>query len=131
MTSAQELPEPALIVQMPRDGQLDRFFRAHPSAVVTSGQVLLEHLPAGPGGRLEPPEAGEVVLSVLSPEALRQPDEVRQAFSAAPAGPAPLVILVGAAQELRQEELRVVLAAVTGVPQPVILRVLADADRTG
>jgi hypothetical protein len=126
MTSAQELPGPALIVQMPRDGQLDRFFRAHPSSIVTSGQVVLEHLPAGPGGRLEPPEAGEIVLSVLSPEGLRQADEVRQAFSTA-GGHAPLVILVGAAEEMRQDELRVVLAAVTGVPQPVILRVLADA----
>ena len=127
MTSAQELPGPALIVQMPRGGQLDRFFRAHPSSIVRSGQVVLEHLPAGPGGRLEPPEAGEIVLSVLSPEGLRQADEVRQAFSAAPAGHAPLVILVGAAEEMRQNELRVVLAAVTGVPQPVILRVRADA----
>jgi len=126
MTSAQEFPQPALIVQMPRGGQLDRYFRAHPSSSLTSGQVVLEHLPAGPGGRLEPPEAGEVVLSVLSPEGLREADEVRQAISTAPAGHAPLVILVGAAEELRQEELRVVLAAVTEAPQPVILRVLAD-----
>lgn len=126
MTSAQGLPEPALIVQIPRDGEVDRFFRANPSPRVASGQVVLEHLPAGPGGRLEPPEAGEVVLSVLSPEGLRQPDEVRQAIGSAPAGHAPLVILVGAAEELREDELGVVLDAVTEAPQPVILRVLAD-----
>lgn len=127
MTSAQGLPEPALIVQIPRDGEVDRFFQANPSPRVASGQVLLEHLPAGPGGRLEPPEAGEVVLSVLSPEGLREADEVRQAIRTAPAGHAPLVILVGAAEELREDELGVVLDAVAGAPQPVILRVLADA----
>jgi hypothetical protein len=126
MTSAQGLPEPVLIVQIPRDGEVDRFFQANPSPSVASGQVVLEHLPAGPDGRLEPPEAGEVVLSVLSPEGLRQPDEVRQAISTAPAEHAPLVILVGAAEELREDELGVVLDAVTGAPQPVILRVLAD-----
>jgi hypothetical protein len=126
MTSAQGLPEPALIVQIARDGEVDRFFRANPSPSVTSGQVAVEHLPAGPGGRLDPPEAGEVVLSVLSPEGLRQPDEVRQAISTAPAEHTPLVILVGAAEELREDELGVVLDAVTEAPQPVILRVLAD-----
>jgi hypothetical protein len=127
MTSAQGLPEPALIVQIPRDGEVDRFFRENPSPRVTSGQVVLQHLAAGPGGRLEPPDAGEVVLSVLSPEGLRQADEVRQAIRTAPAEHAPLVILVGAAEELREDELGVVLDAVAEAPQPVILRVLADA----
>ena len=64
--------EPSIIVQLPRDGAVDRQLRTDPPPSLASGQVVLDHVLAGPDGRLEPPEAGEIVMSVLSPEALRE-----------------------------------------------------------
>ena len=120
--------EPGLIVQLPRDGAVDRNYRVDPPPSVTSGRVVLDHILAEADGRLEPPEAGEVVMSVLSPEALtREPDEVRDAIRQAPAGHEPLVIIVEAAEYLREDELAVVLDAAAGTPRRVIVRVMADA----
>jgi hypothetical protein len=119
--------EPGLIVQLPRDGAADRYLRADPPPSVASGQVVLDHVTPGADGRLEPPEAGEVVMSVLSPEALtREPDEVRDAIRQAPAGHQPLVIIVEAAEYLREDELAVVLDAAAGASRRVIMRVMAD-----
>jgi hypothetical protein len=120
--------EPGLIVQLPRDGAVDRNLRADPPPSVASGLVVLDHVTLEADGRLEPPEAGEIVMSVLSPEALRrEPDEVRDAIQRAPAGHEPLVIIVEAAEELREDELAVVLDAAAGTPRRVIVRVMADA----
>jgi hypothetical protein len=120
--------EPGLIVQLPRDGTVDRNLRADPPPSVASGQVALDHVLAEADGRLEPPEAGEIVMSVLSPEALtREPDEVRDAIRQAPAGHEPLVIIVEAAEYLREDELAVVLDAAADTPRRVIVRVMASA----
>jgi hypothetical protein len=101
---------------------------------VIDGQVVIEHLLPGPGpGSGTPaiglPRAGEIVLSVLSPEALaRDPQEVERVIGGAGEGDQPLVIIVDAAEELREDELVVVVeAAAQAAPRPVILRVLADA----
>ena len=64
------ISDASLIVQFPRDGALDRHFRAAPPPSVTSGRVALERVAGDVAGRLGLPEAGEVVMSVLSPEAL-------------------------------------------------------------
>ena len=53
--------EASLIVQVPRDGALDRRFRAAPPPSVTTGRVALERVAGDVEGRLGPPEAGEVV----------------------------------------------------------------------
>jgi len=119
--------EPSIIVQLPRDGAVDRQLRADPPPSLTSGQVVLDHVLAGPDGRLEPPEAGEIVLSVLSPEALREQSEVRDVVREAPAEHEPLVIIVEAAEELREEELAVVVDAAERAHRQVIIRVMADA----
>ncbi len=66
-------------------------------------------------------------MSVLSPEALRDRQEVQDAVSGADGGDGPLVIIVEAAEELREEELAPVLDAADGANRPVILRILADA----
>ena len=58
--------EPSIIVQLPRDGALDRQLHAYPPPSLASGQAVLDHVLAGPDGRLEPPEAGEIVMSVPS-----------------------------------------------------------------
>lgn len=126
MTSEPALP--GLIVQLPRDGEVDLNFRADPPPSVASGQVVLDHVAPGEDGRLEPPEAAEIVMSVPSPEALRrEPDEVRDAIEQAPDGHEPLMIIVEAAEYLREDELAVVLDAAAGTPRRVIVRIMADA----
>jgi len=119
--------EPSVIVQVPRDGPVDRELHAYPPPSVASGQVVLDHVRAGADGRLEPPEASEIVMSVLSPEALRQPSGVRDAIARAPDEHEPLMIIVEAAEELREEELAVVVDAAERAHRLVIIRVMADA----
>ncbi len=78
-------------------------------------------------GNLEPPAGGEVVLSFGSPEGLaREPDEVRRVISRAGHGVEPLVVVVQAADELRDEELAVVVSAAERSARPVILRVIRN-----
>jgi hypothetical protein len=119
--------EADLIVQLARDGAVDRNFRADPPPSLTSGRIVLDHIEA-PDDDLGPPQAGEVVMSVLSPEALRRDrQELRQVLEQAGAGHQPLVIEVEAAEQLREDELGAVLDATAHAPRPVILRVLSDA----
>jgi len=67
-------------------------------------------------------------MSVLSPEALtRDQQEVREVVRQAADSGEPLVILVQAAEELREDELAVVLGAAVQARRLVILRVMADA----
>ena len=116
-----------VIVQLPRGGAVDRYLRTYPPPGVASGQVVVEPLAAEPDGRLGPLEAGEVVMSVLSPEALtRDQQQVRDVIRMA-AGAGPLVIIVQAAEELREDELAVVLDAAARSRRDVVLRVMAGA----
>lgn len=79
-------------------------------------------------GNLEPPAAGEVVLSVPSPETLaRQPSEIHRVIGEAGTGIEPLVVVVEAAEELREEELAAVLDAAAHNSRPVVLRVIRNA----
>jgi hypothetical protein len=129
MSSDDELSDAELIVQLRRDSEVDRNFRANPPPSLANGRVALDHIAEGPApGQLGPPEAGDVVMSVLSAEGLRsQQDELRQVVSEAPTGDEPLVIIVEAAEELREDELHVVLDAAILARRAVILRVQADA----
>jgi hypothetical protein len=89
---------------------------------------VVEAGPTDAEGNLEPPAAGEVVLSVASPEALaREAGEVRRVIAAAGTAIEPLVLLVEAAEELREDELAAVLEAAGHSTRPVILRVLRNA----
>ena len=68
-----------------------------------------------------------VVMSVLSPEGLiREHDEVRRVIRAAGTGDEPVVIVVEAADELREDELAAILGPARGSRRPVILRIAAD-----
>jgi hypothetical protein len=117
-----------VIVQLPRGSSVDRYLRAYPPLGVASGRVAVEHLAAEADGRLGPPEAGEVVMSVLSPEALtRDQQGVRDVIRRAPDDAEPLVIIVEAAEELREDELAVVLDAAARGGRSVILRVMTGA----
>jgi hypothetical protein len=117
-----------VIVQVPRGGAVDRYLRTYPPPGVASGQVVVEPLVPEPDGRLGPLEAGEVVMSVLSPEGLaRDQQEVRDVIRQAPDDAGPLVIVVEAAEELREDELAVVVDAAARARRDVVVRVMADA----
>jgi hypothetical protein len=99
-----------------------------PPASVSSGEAVVEAFAPDEQGRLVPPDVGEVVLSVPSPETLaREADEVRRVIGQAGTGTEPLVIVVEAAEELRDEELAAALDAAGHTSRPVILRIIADA----
>jgi hypothetical protein len=117
-----------LIIQLPRDGSVDRHLREDPPLSLASGRVVLEHLPADSEGRILPPPVGEVILSVLSPEALsREAEQVRRLIEQAGAAGEPIVVQVQAAEELRDDELAAILDAAAHTRRVVILQVLGSA----
>ena len=117
-----------VIVQLPRGGAVDRYLRTYPPPSVASGRAVVDRVAAEPDGRLGPPEAGEVVLSVLSPEGLRSDQqEVRDVIRQAAPDSGPLVIVIEAAEELREDELAAVLDAAARADRAVVLRVMAGA----
>lgn len=116
-----------LIVQLPRDSPVDRHLSEDLPPSIASGRVILDHLPADSRGRIIAPPAGEVVVSVLSPEALsREAEQVSRQIRQAPAGGEPLVVEVQAAVELREEELTAVLDAAARTGRVVLLRILSS-----
>jgi len=119
--------QPRLIVQLPRGGSVERQLSERAPASVASGDVVVEAGPTDALGHLEAPAAGQVVLSVLSPEALeREATEVRRVIRHAGTGTEPLVVVVEAAEELRAEELAAILDAASHTSRPVILRIVRD-----
>jgi hypothetical protein len=118
---------PRLIVQPPRGGAVDRQLRAQAPPSVVSGDVVVEAGPTDAEGHLEA-LPGQVVLSVPSPEALeREADEVRRVVGGAGTGAEPLVVVVAAAEELREEQLAVLIDAASHTSRAVILRIMGDA----
>jgi hypothetical protein len=126
-SSVAVMPRDArLIVQLPRNGALERRLRDAPG--VAAGEVVLDSRDADADGRIAPPDVGRVVLSVPSPEALtRDQDEVRRVIDGAGPGDEPLVVVVEAAEELRDDELAVVLDAADRAARPVVLHVAGGA----
>jgi hypothetical protein len=119
---------PRLIIQIPADGAVDRQFQTEPPASLAGPDVVVERGPTDEQGVLEPPAAGQVVLSVPSPEALRRdPDAVRAVIDEAGTSIEPIVVVIDAAEELREEEVGVVRAAADRAARPVILRVIRNA----
>src|SRR4029079_16650394 len=100
--------ESRLIIQVARGGAVARQFeRDRPGA-----DIAIDTRPADENGRIEAPDVGLIVLSVPSPEALsREPEEVRRVSDGERRGPEPLVVVVEAADELRDDELAPVLDA--------------------
>jgi hypothetical protein len=119
--------EVGVIVELARDGAVDRNLRADMPSSISSGRVVLDHLPADVNGSLGPPPAGQVVLSVPSPEALREQDEVRRSVADTDTGDEPPVIIVEAGEFLREDELAPVLEAADLADKTVIVRILTDA----
>jgi hypothetical protein len=120
--------EPLLIVQVPRGSAVARQLKTEPPPSLDRDEVVVETMATDADGNLEAVPAGEVVLSVPSPEALaREPEEVRRVITRAGTGVEPLVLLVAAAEELREEEVSVVLEAAGRSSRPVILRIVREA----
>jgi hypothetical protein len=119
--------QPRLIVELPSGGAVDRQLRAQALASLASGEVVVEDGFTDADGALEASTAGQVVLSVPSPESLRrEAAEVRRVIAHAGTGVEPLVVVVEAAEELREEELTAVLEAATHTSRAVILRIVRD-----
>lgn len=117
--------EAELIIQLPRGSSVDVHLREEPPASLTDRRVVLEHLTAGPDGKLEPPEAGEILLTVPSPEALRrQAGEVLREVVDAEEDGGPLVVLVEGAEYLRDDEIGAVLDAAAATKRVLLLRIL-------
>jgi hypothetical protein len=118
------MERPALIVQVPQGSSVDDALHRERPQSVADGAVVVETLAPGPDGRLGPPAAGEVVFSTLGPEGLRRDrDTLRRSVDEAGTGSEPLLVVVEAAEELREDELAPVVEAARRSPRPVILRV--------
>lgn len=119
--------EPRLIVELPRGGELDRALREQAPPSVAGGEVAVIAGPTDERGNLEASRAGEVVLSVPSPETLRrEPEQVERVIRGAGTGAEPLVVVVEAAEELREQELGALLDAASHTSRAVILRIVRD-----
>jgi hypothetical protein len=113
---------------VPRGSAVERQLRAQPPATGRADDVVVETGVTDEQGNLEPARAGEVVITLPGPEALaRQADDVRRVLDAAGSGTEPLVVVIEAAEELRQEELAPIVAAAERAPRPVILRIIRPA----
>jgi hypothetical protein len=116
-----------LIIQVLPGSAVDRQLSTQPPASVASGEVVVEVGPTDAGGHLEPAAVGEVVFSLPSPESLkREAGEIRRVISGAGAGLEPLVIVVEAADELRDDELAALLGAKRDTSRAVVLCIMGD-----
>jgi hypothetical protein len=117
----------SLIIQVPRGGLVDKQLSEQAPPSLAGGEVVVQALATDAEGNLDPPAAGEVVLAVPAPEALsREASEVRRVITQAGTGVEPLVVVIEAAEELREDELAAVLDAARRAPRPVILRVIRN-----
>jgi hypothetical protein len=114
-----------LIVEVPSGGAIARQLATEAPASVAGGEAVVVEGLTDERGNLEPPAGGELVLSVPSPAALsRAAEEVHRVIAHAGTGTQPLVLVVEAADELRDEQLRAVVEAAAHTTRPVILRVI-------
>ncbi len=120
--------EQKLIIQLPRGSAIARQLSEEPPRSVADGDVVVELGPTDARGYLEAPSAGQVVLSVPSPEALeREPGDVRRAIGQSGTGVQPLLVVIEAAEQIGDEEFDVLLAAARHSSRAVIVRIIRDA----
>lgn len=116
----------ALIIQLPAGSAVDRQLELDPPPSVASGRAVVERLSADADGTITPPEAGQVVLSFLSPEALRrEADQVRREIRPDD-GSQPPVVVIEVAEYLREDELAALVQAAEDASRTVILCILGS-----
>jgi len=119
---------PSLIIQVPRGSALARRLGERSPSGADGAEIVVETAATDADGNLESTTGGEAVLSVPSPEALvREAGEVRRVIAHAGTGTAPLVVVIEAADELRDDQLAPVLEASAHTARSVILRVIRGA----
>lgn len=116
-----------VILLVPEGSDAHRTLRDEPPPSVAGGAVVVDPIPPiGGSGRIDPPTTGRVVFSLPSPEVLlRDADDVRRAVDLAPAGPEPTVVVLEAADTLREEHLALLVEAGARAPGPLVVAVLA------
>lgn len=123
------MSEPKVIFQVPRGSAIERQLRDDPPQVFRETDVLVETGPTDEQGTLEA-LAGETVLSVPSfGELERQADGLRHLLRKAGTGTQPLVIVVGAAEEIADQLATAVVDAARDAPRPVFVRVIRPSER--
>ena len=121
--------EPSLIIRVRQGSRLESQLRDSPPSLVGEGSVSLDPVapPSSGAATIEPPNPGQVVYALPSPEGLvRERQELHDAISGAPHGVEPLVIVIEAGNELRDDELEAAVNAADTTSRPVILTVLRD-----
>lgn len=115
-----------LIIQLPAGSAIDRNLQTDPPASVISGRAVVERIEPGPAGTIEPPVAGQVLLSFLSPEDLRrETDQIKQEIGPDVASKPPVVV-VEVAEYLREDELSTLLQAAAEAKRVAILCILGS-----
>lgn len=117
-----------LIIQLPAGSAVDRQLELDPPPSIASGRVVIERVTPDVDGAIQPPEAGQVVLSFLSPEDLRREAaqigrEIRPDDSSEPP-----VVVIEVAEELREDELAALLKAAEQAGRVVILCILVGSS---
>jgi hypothetical protein len=117
-------PDPALILELPAGSALERTLRRDPPDWF-GPDVVVVGIEADQEGRIPAPLAGQVVLTVPSPEALpRQAGEIQRVIDGEPDESEPAIVIVEEAEFLRAEEMAPVLEASRRTRRSVILRVI-------
>lgn len=117
-----------MIIQLPRGSAVDRQLAASAPPSIVAGDAVVEGGPPDSQGHFEWSATGQVVMSLPSPEALeREAAEVRRVIAQAGTGVEPLVVVVEAAEGLREQQLAALLGAAKHTSRPVILRIVRDA----
>jgi hypothetical protein len=120
---------PALIIQVPGGSALERQLHDRLPPSLRAGDVVVQTGPTDERGVLEE-MAGEVVLALAAPEELeRQAAEVKHVLGRAGSGQSPLVVVIEAGEELREEQAAAIVAAARAAPRSVILRVIRPSER--
>ncbi len=126
---ARLIMQPNVIFQVPAGSAIERQLRDEPPAVFGGDDLLVETGPTDEQGNLEA-LAGQTVLSVPSFEELeRHLDGLQHLLRQAGTGTQPLVIVVGAAEEIEDRVATAVVDAGRDALRPVFVRVIRPSER--
>ena len=121
--------QPTLIIQVPSGSAIERQLRDRPPPALKTDEVIVQTGPTDARGVLEEMD-GDVVLAVPGPQELaRRAAELKRVLDHAGLGTAPLVVVVQAGEELREDEAAPLVEAARAARRPVILRIIRPSER--